>query len=178
MPTFKLDAAGMGGLEAWLKAKTAGGLRRGLTSAAFRTLGVIQNEIIPAEQPQPVDQGAYRAGWKVETTDRGADIVNSLPYAAVIEWGARPENVKIGREMIKALAEWAKRKGFAPAGVPRGGDPDKAYESIAWAIAVSMKKKGIFVRNQVQGLRVGEKAVARLKTFLQDEVAREIRRGA
>lgn len=166
------------GLETWLKGKTADGLRRGIVSTAFRTLGVIQNELLPAVDRPPIDTGAYRAGWKVETTDRGADIVNTLPYAPVIEYGARPENVKIGRAMIQALAEWARRKGFDAGGkVPKGGDPDKAYEGVAWAIAVAMKKRGIFVRNQVSGLRVAEKAVKALRGFLQEECAREINRG-
>lgn len=150
-------------------------------SAAYRTLGEIQNSLIPAEKPQPVDTGAYRAGWKVETTDRGADIVNTLPYAPVVEWGARPENVKIGRALIQALAEWARRKGFQPDGVPLGRkdprDPDKAYEGIAWAIAVAMKKRGIFQRGGVSGLRIAEKAVARLRGYLQEEIKREMERG-
>jgi hypothetical protein len=178
MPTFKLDE--LDKLEVWLKSRTADGLRRGLVSAAYRTLGVIQNELIPAEKPQPVDRGAFRAGWKVETTERGADIVNSLPYASVIDKSARAESVKIGRAMIQALAEWARRKGFAPAGVPVGRsdpkDPDKAYESIAWAIAVSMKRRGIFQRDGVSGLQIAAKAVARLKGYLQEEIAREINR--
>jgi hypothetical protein len=174
MPTF--GPGDLAKLEQWLGAKHADGLRRGILSAAFRGLGVIQNEIIPAEKPQPVDVGAYRAAWHVEATDRGADLVNSLPYASVIEHGARPENVKIGRKMIEALAEWARRKGFAPAAIPKGGDPAKAYEGVAWAIATAMKRRGIFNRDGVQGLHVADKAIARIRGFLQEEVTREINR--
>jgi hypothetical protein len=173
MPSFKL---GDPALEKWVSEKVRAGVKRGILSAAVRAVGVIQNELIPAASPQPVDTDAYRGGWRVEETDRGADIVNDLPYASVIEYGARPENIKIGRAMIKALAEWAKRKGFVPDGVPKGGDPGSEYESIAWAIAVSMKKKGIFVRDGVSGLRIAEKAVKRVRDFLQEEVNRELRR--
>lgn len=175
MPRFELSQ--LPELEKWLQGRTAAATHRGLVSAAFRTLGVIQNELIPAESPQPVDRGAYRAGWRVETTARGADIVNDLPYAPVIEWGARAENIKVGRRMIQALAEWAKRKGFSPKGIPKGGDPDKAWEGVAWAIATAMKKRGIFNREGTSGLRIGEKAVKRLREYLQEEVAREINRG-
>jgi hypothetical protein len=173
MPTFK--SGDLDGLEKWLNDKLSDGLKRGVVSAAFRTLGVIQNVIIPGEQPQPVDTGAYRAGWRVETTERGADIFNDLPEAPIIEWGARAENIKVGRALIEALAEWAKRKGFAPDHIPKGGG-DRAYESIAWAIATAMRKRGIFNRNGQSGLRVAEKAVKRLKEYVHEEVAREMKR--
>jgi hypothetical protein len=175
MPRF--DLSNLPELEKWLDAKTKSAVHRGLVSAAFRTLGVIQNELIPAENPQPVDRDVYRAGWRVETTEKGADLVNDLPYAPVIEWGARAENIKIGRAMIQALAEWAKRKGFSPPNIPKGGDPQKGWESIAWAIATAMKKTGIFNRGGLKGLRIGEKAVKRLRAFLHEEVAREMKRG-
>jgi hypothetical protein len=174
VPTFRLDE--LGKFEEWVRSKAADGLKRGLASAALRTLGAIQNEIIPAEDPQPVDRGAFRAGWRIETHDKGTDIVNDLPYAPVIDRGARPEAIKIGTAMIQALAEWAKRKGFSPAGIPKGGDPEKAWESVAWAIAVNMKKSGIFQRNGVSGLRISEKAVKRLKEFLPEEIRREVER--
>jgi hypothetical protein len=174
VPSFGLNQ--LPELEKWLGAKVASGARRGITSAAFRGLGIIQNELIPAESPQPIDRGAYRAGWRVEPTDHGADIVNDLPYAPVVEWGARAENIKVGRAMIQALAEWAKRKGFSPPSIPRGGDPDKAWERIAWAISTAMKTRGIFNREGRRGLRIGEKAAARVRAFLQEEIARELSR--
>ena len=175
MPSFKL---GDPAFERWVQDKVRAGVKRGILSAALRTLGEIQNVLIPAEKPQPVDTGAYRAAWRVEETDRGADIVNDLPYAPVVEYGARPENVKIGRAMIQALAEWAQRKGFSapeyrPGNAGVGRNP---YETVAWAIAVNMKKRGVFYREGVSGLRIAEKAVKRAKEFIQEEIAREINR--
>lgn len=174
MPTFEID--NLDDWEDWTREKLSGALKRGLFSAAIRAVGVIQNELIPAENPQPVDRGAYRAGWRAEETPRGADVVNDMPVAPIIDGGARPENIKIGRAMIEALAEWAKRKGFSPRGIPKGGSPEKAYESIAWAIATNMKKNGIFKRDGVLGLHITDKMVVRLKGFLGEEIAREMNR--
>ncbi len=51
---------------------------------------------------------------------------------------------------------------------------DAQARSIAWAIALSMKEKGIF--NEGKGLHVAKKAQAAIATFIGKEVAREIRR--
>lgn len=112
-----------------------------LYSAALRGVSVIQTQLIPARVPQPVDRGLYRAGWRAEPfvegdAIMGADIYNVEPWAVFIEKGVRAANVKIGGAMLRALAEWATRKGI----VKGNDDPKK----VAWAIAKSMQKKGIF----------------------------------
>lgn len=166
MPTFRLDQYEE--LGEWLKGGFAHGAKRGLLSAAFRGLGVIQNELIPQEDPQPVDVGAYRAGWQVDAHDDGVDLVNTLPYAPVIEYGARAENIKVGRKMIDALEAWVVRKGIV------GGAEAR---SAAWAIAKAMQVRGIFNRHEGQGgLRIGEKAVKRIREFLPEEIRREMLR--
>jgi hypothetical protein len=144
---------------------------RGVLSAAYRTVEEIQGRIIPDLQPQPVDQGLYRSSWRAEPTDVGADLVNTAPYASIIEWGARAENIKISRVMIDMLTEWVQRKGL----VGKGEGP-QAARSVAWAIAVSMKTKGIFNRDGVQGLRVGQRGAAFFRTIVSGEIARELRR--
>jgi hypothetical protein len=172
VPTFRLDQSKE--LGEWLQGGFSGGAKRGLLSAAFRALGVIQNEIIPAQEPQPVDTGAYRAAWQVEEHDKGVDLVNTLPYAPVIEYGARGENIKIGRAMIDALARWVIRKGLI--GRAKGPNIEAEARSMAWAIAKSMQRRGIFNRDGNKGLRVGEKAVAKIREFLPEEIAREVKR--
>lgn len=142
--------------------------RRALHSAALRAVQYITTELIPQVKPhEPVDRGAYRAGWRVKKTERGADIINTLPYAPIIEYGARPENIKIGHAMISALSEWARRKGIAG---PEPGDATR----IAFAIATAMKTKGIY--NQGRGLRILEQAVAKIPAFLDEEFAREVKK--
>src|ERR1700729_1605137 len=176
MPTFELKDFMK--LDAWLKEGLEDGVRRGLVSAGFRLLGVIQNEVIPELKPQPVDSGAYRASWKVETTKDGAEVFSDMPYASVIEYGARAENVKPGRAMIDALAEWVRRKGLtghAP-GERSSADAHAMSRSIAWAIARSMQQKGIFNRDGKQGLRVAEKAAIKGREFVEEEFQNEVRR--
>jgi hypothetical protein len=137
--------------------------RRGLVSAAARGVQEIITRIIPSRSPEPVDRGVYKAGWRFYPDREGAVIENLESVAALIEDGVRAENVKIGRAMILALAEWAVRKGLA--------EKDEA-ESVAWAIAKKMKMRGIFGREGMGILR--ELVDTRLDKLIQEEVVREI----
>lgn len=137
-----------------------------LWMTANRVVSIIQNELIPSANPQPVDRGMYRAGWKAALIEKGAEVTNSLPYASIIEYGARAENIKIGRKMLDALAEWAQRKGIAEDDVEAG--------QIAWAIARSMQKRGIF--NGGTGLRILEKAMARVPDIFREEMAKALKK--
>jgi hypothetical protein len=174
MLTFKIEDAEQ--LTDHLQKEINAAGRRGALSAAHRLVGVIVNELIPNENPQPVDQGAYRAGWHAEQTPRGADVFNDAPHAPIIEFGARPENIKIGRKMIEALAEWVVRKGLITV---EGNIQDTAtgQDAIryAWMIAMSMKKRGIFNRDGKQGLGILKKAKLMIPKVLAEEIAAEIR---
>lgn len=177
-------------------------VRRGALSAAHKLVSHIKSSVIPSTANEvvggrtPVDRGLYRAAWVAQKTDRGADVYNSLPYAPIVEWGARAENIKIGKRMIDALTDWARRKGLVAkrvavagkAATGEGGDFTRvrwrgrtnvemaeAARAVAWAIAIAMKKRGIFAGGQ--GLRVLERARQKLPQFLQEEIAREIARG-
>jgi hypothetical protein len=143
---------------------------RGLFAAALHTVEVIQTEIIPAEPRIPVDRGIYKAGWRAKKIPRGAMVYNRTPHAVIIEHGARAENIKIGRAMIDALAGWVIRKGLT--GAAKGAEKHAEGRRIAWAIAQSMKKKGIF--NEGNGLKILEKARKRIPEFIVEEVTREL----
>jgi hypothetical protein len=138
---------------------------RGLRSAGLKLVAHIQNEIIPETKPrEPVDRGAYRAGWR-STPGKGFVLVhNTLPYASIIEYGARAANIKVGRKMIEALMGWVRRKGLAT-----GKDN---VRQAAWAIAMAMRKRGIF--NGGKGLRVLERALKSAPRFIREEVDREL----
>ncbi len=190
MPIFQVAQSRE--IAEWLKKGTTAAIKAAVASTALRTVGHIQNELIPNEEPQPVDTGAYRAGWHVD----GSDVVNTLPYATVIEGGARGANIKIGHAMIKALKLWVLRKGFfgrgrAVSGATRGikegafgvgkagraaANIEQQAESVAWAIAVAMKKRGIFNRNGSKGLRIAERATQFALKVLPEEMAREVGR--
>jgi hypothetical protein len=155
---------------------------RGMQSAALRLLQHIQVTVIGSTKDArtgygpPVDRGAYRASWRKRNVPTGAIVESTLPYAAIIEFGARPQNVRIGRAMITALTEWVMNKGLA-GHRPKGTDQVEYYanaRNIAWAIAVSMKKTGIF--NNGQGLRVLERAAKEIPRFVKEEVDRELAR--
>lgn len=150
---------------------------RGLVSAGHRLVQAIVTEIIPREPRIPVDRGIYRGGWRVEEIEGGAEVVNRVPHASFIEDGVRGENVKIGRAMIDALAEWVHRHGL-----DKGSNRDEKgryvgaskadARQVAWAIALSMKEKGIFGG---EGLKILEKARKRfLLRFITEEVTAEL----
>jgi hypothetical protein len=149
-----------------LQGVTEGAAKRALLGAAERVVQHITTDVIPSEPVPPVDRGAYRAGWRARKIPGGAEIVNTLPYAAIIEYGARAGNIKVGWKMITALTGWVKRKGIAR---------DKRPEAVAWAIAQSMRKKGIY--NGGKGLRILGKALKKLRGFLAEEIKRELKKG-
>lgn len=151
---------------------------RGLRSAALRTVQEIQTRIIPETHPEPVDRGAYRAGWHVREEKEGALIENTAPHASFIEYGVRGAAVKIGRAMIDALQAWVMRKGLVGKLGRRGTRKRVAQESdaraTAWAIAVAMQKRGIFNKDRRGGLRVMERAAKLIPRFMAEEIQREI----
>lgn len=172
--TLRIDIHQAPAWVAQLSKEMRAGARKGLYSAALRTQQLIVGEIIPQTKPMPVDTGAYKAAWRVSRTEDGASLENTLPYAPVIEYGARAQNIKIGRAMIDALAAWVRRKGIGGSGKGRNRKPASEGDarSIAWAIAMSMKRRGIF--NGGRGLRVLERAAARIPALIQEEIAREL----
>lgn len=139
--------------------------RRGAMSAAIRGVGIIITEIIPKQKPMPVDRGIYRAAWRAQPSPNGASIINDSPHAQFIENGVPAGNVKPGRAMIAALAEWAKRKGLVS-----GGESPTA---VAFAIARSMQKRGIFANGT--GFKIMAQAEPRLAKILAEEVREAIR---
>lgn len=158
-------AAQFEGLKAEMKAAAF----RGLVSAGARGLQVLIVEIIPKRVPQPVDRGTYRAGWKLRIGPDYVEIYNDEVVAPIIEDGARASNIKVGRAMLQALASWAMRKGLA-------GDPKDAMR-IAWGIARTMQKKGIFNRDGKQGLGILRELVTwRLDNIVETEVLRALGR--
>lgn len=139
---------------------------RGVQAAAARCIQVIVTKIVPSRSPQPVDRGVFRAGWKWLPISMGAEIFNTEPHAAFIEHGVRASSVKPGGAMIRALAEWVVRKRLAT-----GAEAI----SVAWRIAKTMRKRGIF--NGGQGFKIlDELKREHARPLIREEVAREIAR--
>lgn len=159
-------------------------LKDGLLSAAMRMVSRAI-EITGAEDPAPIDRGIYRAGFQFQKTPQGADVYNATPHAPIIEDGARATNIKIGRKMIEALAEWVLRKGLvATHEMTAGGRSRKVptatreaeANSIAWAIAKNMEKVGIFNRDGGKGLGIMRRVLGEAPAIVAKEVAAEFGR--
>ncbi len=172
----------------WLT-KLEGGMLKaaklGLYSAGLRLQEHIQTGVIPGEKPPPVDRGTYRAAWKTKREGDGSAVLvyNATTQALFIERGVRAGNVKIGRAMISALAEWVRRKNIgakttiSKKGVARVKKATlEEATSIAWAIAKGMQKRGIFNRGEDGGgLRVLAKAEKMAPKYMREEIARELK---
>ncbi len=153
----------------------------GLLAAAHRAVAYIVADVIPNTVPPPVDRGIYRAGWRAKKFGTGAVVENVSPNAPFIEDGVRGSNVKIGRKMIAALAEWVRRKGIGGKTVTGRTGKSRFVKAskveatqIAWAIARSLQKQGIF--NKGKGLGVLKKASKKFPQFIDEEVSKALRK--
>lgn len=169
MPTTTIKLSEAGGHFEKLAKEMPEAAKRGLVAAGFRLVQHLQL------QELPLDRGRYRADWRCTPISNGAEVTNLSDQALFIEESVRAENVKIGRAMISALSEWARRKGLAPR---RGGGkgPSDPYRSMAWAIASRMKLRGIF--NPPAGLHPLKTAtLLEGPRYVREEVERELKRG-
>lgn len=162
---FKFDSTQSAEFAKFIANATDKAVQKALFGVAMRVVATIQNEVIPSEPRVPVDKGLYRAAWKFKKIPKGAVIYNSMPYASAIEYGVRPGHVKPGKKMRLALEEWIVRKGI--------GTKEDA-PGIAWAMAISMNKKGIF--NGGKGLHILKKGMKSFSEFLQAEFAIEFKK--
>lgn len=168
---LEIDPSQFGHIASTVMGQAKQAADRAVLSAALRLVQLIVVEIIPTTRDArtgkgpPVDIGAYRMGWRAFPSGGGVEIENNAPHAMIIEYGAKAQNIKVGALMLQALAEWAVRKGLTN-GTP--GDERR----IAWAIAQSMKKRGIF--SSGEGLRVMERAMKRFPALLAEEFQREM----
>lgn len=166
MPAIKIDISEADKLARELGIDIDKIARRAILSTAHRVVQKITTVTIPAEPRPPIDRRVYAAGWGAKPTSDGAMIQNTVPHAGIIEDGARAENIKVGRAMIDALEAWVKRKGI--------GKGEMTPRQVAWAVAMSMKKRGIF--NGGKGLKILAKAVKGLEVIFAEELKREIER--
>lgn len=169
MPTIQLRAAGT-----WLDQVQTDVRKVALDAAldaARRGVRDIQVVIIPKLPRPPVNRGTYRAGWKFERLPDGARIYNNTyPQAPLIEFGVRAENVKPGKAMRTAIAEWIGMKGIGPRA-------DESIESVVWAICMGLKKMGIFRMGDASGFNVIVKAVPIMLKEFEDAFVRRAKRG-
>lgn len=128
----------------------------GLLAAANKARNWIVATLIAGISPMPFDRGTFRQGWLARATATGASIYNPVPHARHIDGGVRPENVRPGKAMRVALAEWSIRKGIT--------STPKEARTFAFFAANKMKTTGIFQDSQ---FRITQRAV---DEFLMKEV--------
>ena len=123
--------------------------KAGLLAAALRGRDLVVRE---TGKQRKVDTGRFRTSWKAERTRDGAVLLNSAPYAAVIEGGRRA-----GARMppVGPIEAWARRKGI-------DADP--------WAIARAISRRGI------PGVFILRDAIPKVQKFVDAEVRREVLR--
>ena len=177
MTTVKFDISEAEELAKYLGLSIDKVALRAIHATALRVVNHIVTYVIPAEPRQPVDRGIYRAGWRAKKFEKGSYVYNPVPYASIVEYGARAENVKISKLMIIALTGWVLRKGLVkPVGKGKKAKAQAQAEAtaMAWAIAMAMKKNGIF--NKGKGLRVLEKALKIVSNAFAQELKTELER--
>ena len=157
-------------------------MRAGITSGALRGLETVRKgtrEATPASGNNSVPPGAVNTGhflrsWAVARNNRGASIVNSSPYAAVVEYGRRPgKGVPIG-----PLAQWVLRKLGGKMGLnklrKKGGvaGADRrlaAARAVAYVISAAIKKRGL------KGRHILHRAAPELYRIAQHECLMAVR---
>lgn len=166
MPTITLgQLPGEFRLTAWL---IEGAGVRALRRAAQRSRVEVQKVIDETQPYPPVDTGHYRRAWTVENVPDGADLLNPVMYAPVIEYGSRPHFVP-----FDALLQWARRK--LRGGALRGQTKDRAAKSLAARAQKAIRKRGTTPRD-VLG-RTEPKMWQAVRHALDHELARAVRRG-
>ncbi len=145
----------------------SGIVKRGARRAAQKTRTRLVRQM-------PVDRGMLKNAWEITGFgDKGIELVNTAPYAGVIERGARP--FKMPKWVIEGpLAAWVKRKiigkslakktnrqgpmtpwaaqRFAASGgfSGRGGTWEQEAINIAYAIAAKVAKRGFLGKFHVK----------------------------
>ena len=107
---------------------------------------VLAKALAGTNKAKAVHLGAFKLGWRVVEGPDGADVVNDVLYAGVIELGRRP-----GRPgpPLEPIVEWVRRKLFADqsrrSGVARSGGKGRSRKS-GWLAKVKKLIKRLIKR--------------------------------
>jgi hypothetical protein len=140
-------------------------LEDAMVDGAMQLQGSLVQKAIASTDPQPVDQGQYKAAWVFEPISGGALVGNASKQALWIERGRAPGPVPYG-----PILAWVRRKGFVKAQAKV--DIEQAEASAAFAIQKKIGERGIeprwVLRRAVEALR------SRLPRLLQDALRRAL----
>ena len=165
-------------------------VKNGLVSAAFRGVELARKSTLTAPPASPnggigaVNTGHYRRSWRASAGAAGPRIINTAPYAAVIEHGRRP-----GKGVpIEPLAQWVLRKlgnevrrQLREAGRKRTTADERLLvaRGIAVNISRAIKRRGLKGRHVLQRIsgELGKIASHEVKVALYIAVHGGHRRG-
>ena len=91
-----------------LEKKIPRAVERGLRDASLMLRGALVQIAIKKADPQPVDQGQYKAAWGGRDVPGGAQVFNLTKQACFIERGRRPGKMP----PLSPIREWVRRKGI------------------------------------------------------------------
>lgn len=153
MPVAPISHRDLAPLVRRLGADGPAALRRGVLSGALRCVGIMQ---VRGDAAGVFDRGRFRQSWAAWATTNGARLLNTAPYAPIIEEGRRP-----GARMPPpaVIERWAKRK--------LALSPDEAA-AAAFPIARAIAARGI------PGKHLLREARPVLVQVVTDEARREL----
>lgn len=91
-----------------LEKKIPKAVERGMRDASLMLRGALVQIAIKRADPQPVDQGQYKAAWGGRDVEGGAIVFNLTKQAFFIERGRRPGKMP----PMSPIREWVRRKGL------------------------------------------------------------------
>lgn len=148
MKRVKTNASGLASALRQMAADTPKALEHGMVDAAEQLKGALVQREIATTNPQPVDQGQYKAGWVSREVEGGAVVGNTTKQALWIERGRGP-----GPVSFKAILAWVRRKGFARASAKAAAkaqgrrssksEQEQAETTAALAITRKIEQQGI-----------------------------------
>jgi len=104
VPSYNIDA---GGLREDLR-RALKGFEEAVIDAAVETVARGEGlAVAKTNKLDAVDQGVYKNSWKHRRIVDGGELRNDTPYAAVIEWGRRPNRPG---PPFDPIFEWVQRK--------------------------------------------------------------------
>lgn len=116
--------------------------------------------------------GKFIKSFDSIVTDDSIEIFSNSNYAGAVDGGAGPStSTSGGYDKKQRLIQWAKAKGIRPVRKLKGGykfakmktDNNSAFNSMIFAIAKSIAKKGTIKRFQYNGSQIFERVFEEVK---------------
>lgn len=157
-------------------------IEQGMVEGATLLQGALVQREIASSDPQPVDQGQYKAAWVLQEVEGGAVVGNTSKQALWVERGRAPGPTPFG-----PILEWVRRKGFVRSAVkaakkaapgPRQRDSKGRYQGASEnEIEAAEKTAALAIQRKIEQQGVEPRWVLRrAMVALQSKMAGILRR--